>query len=187
MKKILMIALVLLMIVPTAIFAKGFSFGVGATATTGATINGVMENGISNIDPKTFGYGAYANVKLAFVSVNATAFPTFAKDEPTTFFGDISANLAFDVAILRIQAGLSVNYYGKTDFKSMFEAHFENEDIKDAPLNVRAEVDLLLGDLNVGVWGILPTTATLNTLDKILEVQDRWQDASLGLSVGFCF
>ena len=124
---------------------------------------------------------------MALVSVNATVFPAVVKDEPITFFGDLSAKLAVDVAILRIQAGLSVNFYGMTDFKEKFEAKFENENILDAPLNVRAEVDVLLGDINIGIWGILPTTATLNTLDKILEVQDRWEDAAIGVCAGFCF
>lgn len=184
MKKFLIIALILVMI-PAAIFAKGFSIGIGATATTGSTISSVQ--GGQEIKIEDFRYGAYANVKLALVSVNATVFPAVMKDEPTTFFGDLSANLAVDVAILRIQAGLSVNFYGMTDFKEKFEAKFENENILDAPLNVRAEVDVLLGDVNLGIWGILPTTATLNTLDRILEVKDRWEDAAIGVCAGFCF
>ena len=184
MKKFLIIALILVMI-PAAIFAKGFSIGIGATATTGSTIASVRDG--QEIKFEDFRYGAYANVKLALVSVNATVFPVVVKDEPTTFFGDLSANLAVDVAILRIQAGLSVNFYGMTDFKEKFEVKFENENILDAPLNVRAEVDVLLGDINIGIWGILPTTATLNTLDKILEVQDRWEDAAIGVCAGFCF
>ena len=185
MKKVLIIVLVMVMLLPAAIFAKGFSIGAGATATTGSTIASVR-NG-QEIKFEDFRYGAYANVKLAIVSLNATVFPEIVKDEPTTFFGDLSANLAVDVAILRIQAGLSVNFYGMTDFRENFEAKFENENILDAPLNVRAEVDVLLGDINIGIWGILPTTATLNTLDKILEVKDRWEDAAIGVCAGFCF
>ena len=184
MKKFLIIALILVMI-PAVIFAKGFSVGIGATATTGSTIASVQDG--QEIKIEDFRYGAYANVKLALVSVNATVFPTIVKDEPTTFFGDLSANLALDISVLRVQAGLSINFYGVTDFKENFDVKFENENILDAPLNVRAEVDVILGDINIGIWGILPTTATLNTLDKILEVQDRWEDAAIGVCAGFCF
>lgn len=184
MKKLLVVFLILA-IIPVAIFAKAFSFGAGATATTGSTIASVRDG--QGIKIEDFRYGAYANVKVALVSVNATVFPTIVKDEPVTFFGDLSANLAVDVSILRLQAGLSVNFYGMTDFKERFETKFENENILDAPLNVRAEVDVLLGDINLGVWGILPTTATLNTLNEILEVQDRWEDAAIGVCAGFCF
>ena len=185
MKKFLVILLVLA-IIPAAIFAKGFSAGIGATATTGSTIASVMEEQIQAIDTENFNYGAYANIKALVFSVNATLFPKFVEGQPIEFTGDLAAGLAVDISILRVQAGLSINYYGLTDFDE-WEFHFENEDIMDAYLNVRAEVDIMLGDLNVGIWGILPTTATLNTLDKILEVQDRWQDASLGISLGVCF
>ena len=41
MKKVLIIALILV-IVPTVIFAKSFSFGTGATATNGYTINSII-------------------------------------------------------------------------------------------------------------------------------------------------
>ena len=186
MKKILVILLVLA-IIPAAIFAKGFSVGVGVTAATGATISSVMET--QQVDPQVFAYGGYANVKLFLFSVNATMFPIFSEGQQyIPFTGDLSANLAVDISILRVQAGLSVNYFGSTDFDE-WKFQFENENIMDAPLSLRAEVDVILGDLNVGVWGILPTTLTLGTFDKIfdLDVKERWQDASLGLSLGFCF
>ena len=184
MKKFLIIALILIMI-PVVVFAKGFSIGVGATATTGSTIASV-QNG-QEIKIEDFRYGAYVNVKLALVSVNATVFPTIIKGEPTTFFGDLSANFALDISVLRVQAGLSVNFYGMTDYTEKFEVKFENENILDAPLNARAEIDVIIGDINLGIWGILPTTVTLNTLNKIFEIRDRWEDAAIGVCAGFCF
>lgn len=184
MKKFLIIALILIMI-PAAIFAKGaFSVGFGATATTGSTINSVIEE--KTIDTGSFNYGAYANVKVLVFSASATLFPKFTEGQPIEFTGDLAAGLAIDITVLRVQAGLSLNYYGLTDFED-WEFYFENENIMDAYLNVRAEVDIMLGDLNIGVWGILPTTATLNTINDILEVKDRWQDASIGISLGVCF
>ena len=184
MKKILVILLVLA-IIPAAIFAKGFSVGIGATAATGATISSVLET--QQVDPQAFVYGGYANIKVFLFSVNATMFPVY-DGQVVHYSGDLAANLALDVSIVRLQAGVSVNYFGVTDFKD-WKFQFENENIMDAPLSLRAEVDIILGDLNVGVWGILPTTLTLGTIDKILDldIQDRWQDASLGLSLGFCF
>lgn len=185
MKKFLIIALVMVMLIPAALFAKGFSVGIGATAATGSTIASVMET--QHVDTAVFNYGAYANVKVFLVSVNATMFPLF-NNELVHYTGDISANFAVDVSVLRVQAGLSVNYFGSTDFDT-WAFQFENENIMDAPLSLRAEVDVILGDLNIGVWGILPTTLTFNTFDKIfdLDIKDRWQDASLGLCLGFCF
>ena len=185
MKKFLIIALILIMI-PAAIFAKGFSFGLGATASTGATINGVIENKIDDLKFENFVYGGYANVKLFFVSANATLFPKFDNKDAVYFAGDLSANFAIDLVVFRVQAGLSINYFGATDF-SDWTFSFETENIKDAPVSLRGEVDLMLGELSVGVWGLLPTTATLNTLTDIFEVKDRWKDATLGLSLGVCF
>lgn len=183
MKKFLIIALVLVMI-PAAIFAKGFSFGIGATASTGATINGVIENKIDDLKPENFCYGAYANVKFLLFSANATLFPKFG--EVTDFAGDLSVNFAIDIVVLRLQAGLAVNYFGSTDFKN-WKFSFAADDIKDAPLSIRGEIDLMIGELNVGVWGLLPTTATLRTITDIFEVKDKWKDATLGLSLGVCF
>ena len=177
----------MVMLIPAALFAKGFSVGVGATAATGSTISSVLET--QQVDVNAFNYGGYANVKAFLVSVNATMFPIFNEGQQFVYFtGDLSANLAVDISVLRVQAGLSVNYFGSTDFDT-WAFQFENENIMDAPLSLRAEVDVILGDLNIGVWGILPTTLTLNTFDKIfdLDVKDRWQDASLGLCLGFCF
>lgn len=185
MKKFLVIVLVLALI-PAAIFAKGFSFGLGATASTGATISSVLEG--EQVDTSLFNYGAYANIKLFMLSANATLFPVFNQGSDVVHFaGDLAANVAVDIAILRVQAGLSVNYFGATDFNN-WEFAFETEDILDAPLNLRAEVDVLLGDLNIGIWGILPTAATLRDFTKVVDgIEDKWQDASLGLAVGFCF
>lgn len=185
MKKFLIIVLVLIMI-PAAIFAKGvLSVGLGATASTGSTISNVIEN--RTVDTKSFNYGAYANVKLLLFSVNATMFPKFNDDKTMDFAGDLAANFAVDIAFLRVQAGLSVNYFGSANQFKDWKFQFEAEDIKDAPLNVRAEIDLMLGDLNIGVWGLLPTPATLVTLEKILDVKDKWQDASIGICLGVCF
>ena len=171
--------------IPAVIFAKGFSFGLGATASTGSTISNVIEN--KSVDTKSFNYGAYANVKLLFFSVNATMFPKFNEDKTMEFAGDLAGNIAIDLTILRVQAGLSVNYFGSANQFKDWKFQFEAEDLKDAPLNVRAEVDLMLGDLNIGVWGLLPTEATLMTLDKIIEVEDKWKDASVGICLGVCF
>lgn len=182
MKKVLIIALILV-IVPTVIFAKSFSFGTGATATNGYTINSIINK--ESIDFSSFKYGAYANLKLTILSVNATLFPTFG--EITTFFGDISANFALDFYVLRAQVGLAVFYHGYTNFKDQVKFEFEGGEILDSLLSLRAEVDLILENFNIGLWGILPTQATLKTLDKIIEVKDVWKDTTLGLSLGLCF
>ena len=186
MKKILIIALVLIMI-PTMMFAKGFSVGIGAAASTGMTINGVIENKLDNLKFENFVYGGYANIKLFLFSVNGTMFPKFDGSGIVRFAGDLSANLAVDIAVLRVQAGLSINYFGfAKDFKD-WKFFFEADNIKDVPLSVRAEIGLLLGDLNVGVWGLLPTGVTLNTINDIFNAKDKWKDASLGISLGVCF
>ena len=183
MKKILIILLILA-IIPTVIFAKGFSFGIGATASTGSTISNIVEN--KTVDVSNFNYGAYANVKLFLVSVNATAFPKF-DGGYLYFIGDLSANLAVDFSILRVQAGLSMGYFGgATEFKDV-ELHFYADDIKEVPLSVRAEIDLIFSGLNIGIWGLLPTEATFTSFDKIVEVKDKWKNASVGISLGVCF
>ena len=170
MKKILIIFLILA-IIPAMIFAKGFSFGIGATASTGSTIANLVENKTVNI--KDFNYGAYANLKILFFSANATLFPKFDGSETVRFIGDLGANFAIDVFMLRIQAGLSINYFGnETKFKD-WTFQFEADNIKDAPLNIRAEVDLVLDNLNIGIWGLLPTEATLMSLDKIVDVKEN--------------
>lgn len=184
MKKVLIIALILIMI-PAALCAKNFSFGIGAAATNGYTINSIINQ--ESIDFTSFRYGLYTNLKLTLLSLNATLFPTFISGEPTTIFGDISANFAIDVSVLRLQAGLSVFYHGLTDLKNQFKFEFEGGEILEAPLSLRAEIDLIFGELNIGAWGVLPTQATLKTLDKIVEIKDFWKDTILGLSLGFCF
>ena len=172
-------------IIPAMIFAKNFSFGIGATASTGSTISNIVENKTVNVN--NFNYGAYANLKILFFSANATLFPKFNGSETVKFVGDLGANLAIDILALRIQAGLSINYFGsETNFKD-WVFQLEADDIKDAPLNIRAEVDLVLDNLNIGVWGLLPTNATLMTFDKIVDVKDKWKDASVGISLGVCF
>lgn len=186
MKKILVILLILAMI-PTAIFAKGFSVGFGATASTGTTINGVIENKLDNLKFENFSYGGYINIKLFLVSVNGTVFPKIDSSDLIRFAGDLSVNLAVDISVVRVQAGLSANYFGSAENFRNWDFELEADNIKDIPLNVRAEVGLLLGDFNIGIWGLLPTGVTLNTFNDIFEIKDRWKNASLGIIVGVCF
>ena len=186
MKKILVIFLILVMI-PMAIFTKGFSVGFGATASTGSTINGIVENKINDLKFENFSYGGYVNIKLFLVSVNGTVFPKIDSSDLIRFAGDLSVNLAVDISVVRVQAGLSANYFGSVESFRNWDFELEADNIKDIPLNVRAEVGLLLGDFNIGIWGLLPTGVTLNTFNDIFEIKDRWKNASLGIIVGVCF
>ncbi len=192
------ILLVLAIVIPACVFAGSgvFNFSVGATAAyQGATLGEVVDGGVSAVSIKDFKFGADLDAKVLFFDINAKCYYQ-PNDDKGIINGIVSANLAVDLVIVRLKAGLGYEYgytIGEEDsFRLGNNAKGEtkgwNKDLKEANLDVYAGVDVLLGDLVIGVYGTLPTSTSIGNGDwagLFSSIKDNWKAASIGLSVGY--
>ena len=200
MKKVVLI-LVLAMAIPACIFAGSnvFNFSVGATAAyqKAGAVDALSKgdfDAFQDISIDDFKFGVDAEAKVLFFDINGKAF--FAKNEDSKVIinGIVSANLAFDIAIFRIKAGLGYQYTYNLDSKKFSFGNgasgvdsFEN--FKTACMDVYAGFDVLLGKWAIGVYATLPTSVSIASLGEgkfdelFTTVKDNWKAAQIG--VGF--
>jgi hypothetical protein len=195
MKKVI-IAMLIVLMVPACIFAgRGLlDITVGATAETTYKVDDVKK-AIEGEEEFKFsmdnvGIGADAEVKLAFLAVDARGVYAPANK---TISGIVSGNLALDIFFIRIKAGLGYEYSYDFDSKEIWYGagngvtnDFKN--FKSAAFDACLGVDFLLGNLTIGAHASLPTAVTIeenNWADLVSSIQENWQFAKLGVSVGF--
>ncbi len=197
MKKVF-ILLVLAIAIPACVFAGSGVFGlsVGATAAYQKPIF-TTEDGKTNADVdleklsiSDFKFGADVDVKLLFLDVNAKGYYQPAGDDsPASINGIVSANLAVDLVIVRLKAGLGYAYGYAIGTEDGFKfGNNKVDNLAKANLDVHVGVDVLLGDLIIGAYGTLGTNTNIedgNWTDLISSVKDNWTKACFGVSVGF--
>ena len=191
MKKVLTI-LVLAMIIPACLFAGNvIGLTVGATAAyQKASVGEVNKEVLEDIQLEDFKFGADVDVKIFVVDVNAKGFIAKNTDKETVINGILSANLAFDLSIVRIKAGLGYQYSYNTQTQAInFGRHANSfEDFENACFDLYTGVDVTLGPIVLGAYATLPTSVSVgesNWADIFTTIEDNWKDAQLGLSVGF--
>lgn len=192
MKKVLTI-LVLVALIPACLFASNFlGLTVGATAAYQKALGSVAEEGVDvkGIKIEDFKFGADVDLKVLILDVNAKGFVAKSANDETLLNGIVSANLALDILIVRVKAGLGYQYSYNTvtkDFKfgrnaSAFDA------FKDAYFDIYTGVDVKLGPVVVGAYATLPTGVSIENgkwAEIISTIQENWKDAQIGVSVGF--
>lgn len=193
MKKII-IALLIALIIPACVFAgRGLiDLTLGVTASSSYDIDDVKKGALKEFKFEALRFGADAELKLAFVALDAKGFYDSANKGLSGLF---SANLAVDIFFARVKAGLGYAYTYNIDSK---EFYFGNgidggyasdiSQFEKANFDVNVGVDVLLGPLTVGAYATLPTTCSIENGqwgDIVKALGDNWASAKLGVTVGF--
>ena len=184
MKKILIALLCVLCLAP--VFAGTLEVDLGIIGQYNSTLGDTLEESNNfqefKFDINDFNFGATADVKFTIADVNATAFVTKVEDK-AILNGLLSGNVVLDIFFVRVGVGLGVNYLYDVD--NGFR--FVGGDFLNANLSVRAEVDVLLGNLRVGLYGYVPTLYTLSNITTFkydeVDLQNFWKAAVVGLSL----
>lgn len=197
MKKGLII-LVLAIVIPACVFAGNGIIGltVGATAAyqkAGAVES--IESGeiLKDLSIDDFKFGADVDVKVLFLDVNGKAFVAKNGNGDTLINGIVSANLALDIAIVRLKAGLGYQYTFNTQTKDIVYGSANGgvksfDDFKNANFDIHVGADVMLGDLTIGAYATLPTETSIgkgNWGDLFSTVADNWKAAQIGVGIGF--
>ena len=180
MKKFLLVLACLLCM--GALFANPFEINLGLVGQCNSTLESTLETQEFEFDFNDFSFGATAEAKLLLGEVNATAFLTKV-DDINVLNGVLSGNLVLDLMMVRIGAGLGVNYL----FDTENGFRFVGGDLLDANLSLRAEVDVLVKDLRVGLYATVPTRFTFSNIATFkydeAELKDFWKAAVVGIAV----
>lgn len=197
MKKII-IALLIAMIIPSAVFASRglLDLTVGAVASSSYTIGDIVDvaNGTNSFESlelgvDKFAFGADVEAKVAFLAVDAKIMAT---DNFKTLYGSVSADLALDILFVRAKAGVSYNYAYNLETKAMAYGNSVSsvttfEDYQKAAFDVNVGVDVLLGNLTIGAFASLPSATTIENQkwgELISSATDNWDKAKVGMTVG---
>ena len=190
MKKII-IALLIALIIPCCVFAgRGmFDLTIGAAAQTSYDIEDVQAGELKNFTLDGVAFGADVETKIAVLAIDAKGmFDTANKGVA----GIVSANLAVDIFFVRVKTGLGYEYAYNFETKAFYfgngnEYATEFANFKDAAFDINVGVDVLLGPITVGAYATLPTETSISNgrWDKFFGAFGNWEQAKLGLSVGF--
>lgn len=193
-----LIVLVMAIVIPACVFAGNGIIGltVGATAAyqkAGAVES--IESGeiLKDLSIDDFKFGADVDVKVLFLDVNGKAFVAKNGSGDTLINGIVSANLALDIAIVRLKAGLGYQYTFNTQTKDIVYGSANGgvksfDDFKNANFDIHVGADVMLGDLTIGAYATLPTETSIgkgNWGDLFSTVKDNWKTAQIGVGVGF--
>ncbi len=170
-KKLVVIMLVILLIVPASVFAVdmiGLRVGPIAMLNAELDLDSEADNfGIDyeNLTAEDFTFGADVRMNFSVVEVNALALITPTSDDYSTGNIDVYANAGLSLSLFQIvRLGASAG--------PMFTVAYGEEDPENDPLdgimetnlNLRLTADVMLGDFSVGVTGIMETGNSLNSL-----------------------
>lgn len=188
MKKVLTI-LVLVALIPACLFASNF-FGltVGATAAYQKAVTEGVD--VKSLKMEDFKFGADVDLKVLILDVNAKGFVAKSASDETLLNGIVSANLALDILFVRVKAGLGYQYSYNTVTKDFEFGRNASafDSFKDAYFDIYTGVDVKLGPVVVGAYATLPTGVSIeknNWADIISTIQENWDSANIGVSVGF--
>ena len=168
------------------LFAGTLELDLGIIGQYNSTLAETLEDSNNfqefKFDLNDFNFGATADVKFTIADVNATAFVTKVEDV-TILNGLLSGNIVLDIFFVRAAVGLGVNYL--YDAENGFR--FVGGDFLNANLSVRAEADVILGNLRVGVYGYVPTLYTLSNITTFkydeVDLENFWKNAVIGISL----
>lgn len=192
------IILVMAIVIPACVFAGNGIIGltIGATAAyqkAGAVES--IESGefLKDLSIDDFKFGADVDVKVLFLDINGKAFVAKNGSGDTLINGIVSANLALDIAIVRLKAGLGYQYTFNTQTKDIVYGSANGgvksfDDFKNANFDIHVGADVMLGDLTIGAYATLPTETSIgkgNWGDLFSTVADNWKAAQIGVGVGF--
>lgn len=108
MKKIILVLLCLLFVLPVFALPAGFSFGPAVEYQVGDLRNIQEDIDISMVD--AFNYGLYASGRITIFGASASMFK--ASSENTTFYGNIFAGIQLYLGFLgvKVEAGLPYSW-----------------------------------------------------------------------------
>lgn len=169
-RKIIAILLVLAVASASA-FASTIQIGAYAEPT-GWHMDDALEYDYKNIESYTF--GGEARVNLAFLQAGITA------GMPTSFDnlnGMVQASLISGPNVANLALGIGVPYMIEKDVE------FKPETLLDAPLYLRAGVNVNLAFIGLSATYLVPTSLTLNTIKNIEAIAPRPDDGKLSVAV----
>lgn len=182
MKKLASILLICLL-VSTAVFAGIFEFNLGGVAMYNKPYTELKN--YKEIKTSDFSFGAGLDVRLAIIDVDATGL--YSKvDGDDVINGVASLNLALTVGPVRLALGAGYDYvYNITTKEYAFGGQTDIKNFMDAYILAKAEVDVLLGRIHIGVFGTCPTGLTLRTFEgvKELDFKSLVESVSVGASI----
>lgn len=182
MKKIFSI-LIMVAVVSAVAFAGIFEINLGAVGMYNKPYTELQN--YKEIKTNDFSFGAGADVRLALIDVDATAL--YSKvDEQHILNGVASLNLSLTVGPVRVAVGAGYDYvYNLTTKEYSFGGQTDIQNFLDAYILARAEVEVLISSLHIGVFGTVPTGLTLRTYEgvKDLDFKSLLETISVGASI----
>ncbi|MDD4011524.1 MAG: hypothetical protein PHI83_05220 [Sphaerochaetaceae bacterium] len=193
MKKLLA-ALLLAAILPAVAFAGLIDVGFGTNISTVQTVSETFEG----FDAVKLGFGPEARLKIFFIELNAKAVLNANQEDVLMLHGTVGASLCLEAGPFRIGVGaqsegivfgsmngelIGPNFISSQDFERSI---FEN--FNDTYLYLRANADIKLGRLLLGVDYIVPTDFLFGAAEKdfsLLLPQD-WAAGKLSISLLYC-
>ena len=199
-KKFLLVMLVTVMLVPSFLFAKAFSFSLGGVAMYNVLAGEVTDDYSQMGKIENYNFGADLRLKLLMFDI--TAMGLYNGKSTTAGYPEISgivtAGLAFDLAdFIRVGVGIGPRlsakrnegewkvYQGSSDGGdvNINQSNFKNV-FMNAPMTYRAMVDFMLGGISVGASYMVDTTYTFKNAGAVDDlVNCDWESGKLGVSL----
>lgn len=202
MKKRLLVALLVLAMVPAALFAGFFDFGIGATAQFVPSFNPYETAEfdwaqLANIE--NYGFGADIRTRIMFAELDIAGLYSQETVDSTTYHGIsglITGGISLDLlGLVRVGLGMGPRVYALIDDQGNASIYGDNGELTattdfedafmNAPMTYRATVDLKLGNLMVGVnYTVDSDGFTFANMDTT-KLAPQFDYGKLGASVTF--
>ncbi len=198
MKKTLIAAAIIILIVPAMLSAKLMSFSAGVTGQYKIPVDAqTLEWDESMGDIENYQFGADIRTRILFAEVDAMALLGNTQDE-LTLDGVVTGGLSLDLlGLVRVGLGLGPRVIatfpsGGTPTFIFKDGTEIGEDFQEAimqtPLTWRATADIKLGKILVGLNYTVDSndfSLDSNNYTDLLPGTDQWESGRIGASVLF--
>lgn len=198
-KKIVIVLIAFVMLVPSFAFAQLFDISLGANAQFGQSV--LSDEGswtgdwseIGNIDNWSFG----GDMRLKVLIFEVDALGSYSKVGGSDMIsGLLTGGLSFDLLnVIRLGVGMGPNVtWNISDGKFVIGGTEEVGDIEgfgdafmQSPMTYRATADFLLGSIMLGVNYQIPTEFTFNDPQVEALIPSDWSRGRMGVSLLYSF
>jgi len=195
--------LVIALLIPSVLFAKTFSLGLGGVAMYNVKASEVFNDNSAFTKLENYNFGADVRLKVLLLDVTAmglyngkSSAEGAGTEEMKEISGIVTAGLAFDLMdMIRVGVGIGPRLRALTsdwkDWKvyqngAQIDSNNFGDVLKNAPMTYRAMVDLMLGNLSVGLSYMVDTKYTFNDPKEVKNlVNCDWDSGKLGVSLLF--